>query len=125
MNYILSIRGEGIRGIIPACCLVKLEEQLGGLTRDHVQCSARTSTGALPTGAIAAGVPATQILEIYTQQSKEIFTPTGLIGDAKQIAEGYKYDPHNISKVMTTALGDNASWTAPPHPDYCRLDGRP
>jgi uncharacterized protein len=111
MNYILSIRGGGIRGIIPACCLVKLEEQLGGLTRDHVQYCAGTSTGALLTAAVAAGVPATQILEIYTQQSKEIFTPTGLIADAKLIADGYKYDPHNISKVMMKALGDNASWT--------------
>jgi uncharacterized protein len=111
MNYVLSIRGGGIRGIIPACCLVKLEEQLGGLTRDHVQYCAGTSTGALLTAAVAAGVPATQILEIYTLQSKEIFTPTGLIGDAKMIADGYKYDPHNISRVMVKALGDNAAWT--------------
>jgi uncharacterized protein len=112
MNYILSIRGGGIRGIIPACCLVKLEEQLGGLTRDHIQYCAGTSTGALITAAVAAGVPATQILDVYTQQSNEIFTPTGLIADAKQIAEGYKYDPQNIDKVMVATLGANASWTA-------------
>ena len=51
---------RGIRGIIPACCLIKLEEQLGGLTRDHINYCAGTSTGALLTAAVAAGVPATR-----------------------------------------------------------------
>ena len=35
MRYILSIRGGGIRGIIATCCLMKLEAQLGGLSRDY------------------------------------------------------------------------------------------
>src|ERR1035441_6451770 len=58
MRYILSIRGGGIRGIIPTCCLMKLESQLGGITRDHIAYCAGTSTGALLTAAIAAGIPA-------------------------------------------------------------------
>src|SRR5438552_15951500 len=44
MHYVLSIRGGGIRGIIPCCCLVKLENQLGGVTRDHIDFCAGTST---------------------------------------------------------------------------------
>jgi patatin-like phospholipase/acyl hydrolase len=58
MRTALSIRGGGIRGIIPCCCLIKLEEQLGGVTRDHIDFCAGTSTGALLTAAIADGVPA-------------------------------------------------------------------
>ncbi|MGA2196893.1 MAG: patatin-like phospholipase family protein, partial [Bryobacteraceae bacterium] len=69
MRYILSIRGGGIRGIIPTCCLMKLEAQLGGLTRDHIAYCAGTSTGALLTAAIAAGIPAADILKIYTDRS--------------------------------------------------------
>ena len=111
MNYILSIRGGGIRGIIPCCCLVKLEQQLGGVTRDHIQYCAGTSTGALITAGVAAGVPATDLLAVYTQHSKEIFTPTGILADAKLVAEGYRYDPKNISKVVTSTLGANAAWT--------------
>jgi predicted acylesterase/phospholipase RssA len=110
MRTILSIRGGGIRGIIPTCCLMKLESQLGGLTRDHIAYCAGASTGALLTAAVAAGVPAADILKIYTGRSKEIFTPTGPIADAKRIAEGYMYDPKNLRDVLVSVFGPAASW---------------
>lgn len=110
MRYILSIRGGGIRGIIPACCLAKLESQLGGVTRDHIAYCAGTSTGSLLTAAIAAGIPATDILKVYTGRSKEIFTPTGIIADAKRVAEGFKYDPIHLRDVLVNVFGPAASW---------------
>jgi hypothetical protein len=111
MRYILSIRGGGIRGILPCCCLVKLEEQLGGLTRDHIHLCAGTSTGALLTAAVAAGVPARDLLKVYTDRAHEIFTPTGLIADAKRVAEGFMYNPTNLQKVLVSVLGPAANWT--------------
>lgn len=110
MRHILNIRGGGIRGIIPACCLVELESQLGGLTRDHIDFCGGTSTGALIAAAIAAGLPGTEILGVYTERGKEIFTPAGLIADAKLIAEGYRYDPQNIENVMASEFGASAGW---------------
>jgi len=110
MKYVLSIRGGGIRGIIPCCCLIKLEEQLGGLTRDHIQFCAGTSTGALLTAAVAAGVPATDLLTVYTERSKEIFTPTGVIADVKRAAEGCMYDPQHLHEVLVSVLGPAAAW---------------
>jgi len=110
MRYILSIRGGGIRGIIPACCLMKLESQLGGLVRDHIAYCAGTSTGALLTAAISAGVPAAQILDIYTSRSKQIFTPTGVLADAKLVAEGFRYNPANLRDVLVSVLGPAADW---------------
>jgi hypothetical protein len=110
MRYILSIRGGGIRGIIPTCCLMKLEAQLGGLTRDHFAYCAGTSTGALLTAAIAAGIPAADILKIYTDRSKEIFTPTGIVADVKRVAEGFMYDPTHVHDVLVSVLGSAASW---------------
>jgi patatin-like phospholipase/acyl hydrolase len=110
MRYILSIRGGGIRGIIPTCCLIRLESQLGGLTRDHIAYCAGTSTGSLLTSAIAAGVPATEIVKIYTDRSKEIFTPAGPIATIKRAAEGYMYDPKNLHDVLVNVFGRNASW---------------
>ena len=47
MRNMISIRGGGIRGIIPCCCLIELEKQLGGVTRDHIDYCAGTSTGAV------------------------------------------------------------------------------
>jgi patatin-like phospholipase/acyl hydrolase len=110
MRHILSVRGGGIRGILPACCLVELETQLGGLTRDHIDYCAGTSTGALIAAAVAAGLPATEILKVYTDRSKEIFTPTGIIADARRLAEGYMYDPKNIQKVLQSEFGAADAW---------------
>ncbi|MGA2272049.1 MAG: patatin-like phospholipase family protein [Bryobacteraceae bacterium] len=110
MRYILSIRGGGIRGIIPTCCLMKLELQLGGLTRDHIAYCAGTSTGALLTAAVAAGIPAAGILKIYTDRAKEIFTPTGVIADAKLVAEGFRYNPTGLRDVLVSVFGPAASW---------------
>jgi hypothetical protein len=90
---------------------MKLESQLGGVTRDHIAYCAGTSTGALLTAAIAAGIPAADILDVYTGRSKEIFTPTGIIGDAKRIAEGFMYNPANLRDVLVSVFGPAASWT--------------
>ncbi len=111
MRTILSIRGGGIRGIIPCCCLMKLESQLGGLTRDHIDYCAGTSTGALLAAAIAAGIPASTILKVYTDRSREIFTPTGLLADAKRLTEGFIYDPKRLHAVLVEVLGPAATWT--------------
>jgi hypothetical protein len=111
MRNVLSIRGGGIRGIIPCCCLVKLESQLGGLTREHIDYCAGTSTGALLTAAVAAGIPASQLLTIYTERSKEIFTPTGIAADGKRVIRGFMYDPKNLYDVLVSVFGAAASWT--------------
>jgi patatin-like phospholipase/acyl hydrolase len=111
LRNILSIRGGGIRGIIPCCCLMKLESQLGGLTRDHIQYCGGTSTGALLTAAVAAGLPASDILKVYTDRSHEIFTPTGLIAEAKRAVEGFIYNPNHLRDVLAGVLGAAAAWT--------------
>ncbi len=111
MHYALAIRGGGIRGIIPCCCLAKLEEQLGGVTRDHIDFCAGTSTGALLTAAVAAGVPATEALKVYTERAHEIFTPTGVLATAKRLAEGFMYNPNHLRDVLASVLGSAASWS--------------
>jgi patatin-like phospholipase/acyl hydrolase len=90
---------------------MQLESQLGGLTRDHVDFCAGTSTGALLTAAVAAGIPAGELLKVYTERSHEIFTPTGLAAEAKRMAQGFMYDPHNLYKVLASVFGPAASWT--------------
>ena len=111
MRHILSVRGGGIRGILPASCLVELESQLGGLTRDHIDFCGGTSTGALIAAAVAVGMPATEILRVYTDRGSEIFNPTGLLADARRIAEGFMFDPQNIQKVLESEFGTSAGWT--------------
>ena len=45
-RFLLSIDSGGLRGIIPAVALVKLEKTTGKLTRDTFSFVAGTSTGA-------------------------------------------------------------------------------
>src|SRR5450755_449260 len=111
VNYILSIRGGGIRGIIPCCCLMQLESQLGGVTRDHVDLCAGTSTGALLAAAVAVGIPASDLLKVYTDRSHEVFAPAGVAAVAKRIAQGFMYDPRHLRDVLAGIFGAAASWS--------------
>lgn len=110
MQNVLSIRG-GIRGIIPCCCLIQLEAQLDGLTREHIDYCVAASTGALFAAAVAAGLPASQLLTVYTQRSQEIFRPTGIAADGKRIIHGFMYDPQNLHNVLVSALSSAANGT--------------
>ena len=110
MRRILSIDGGGIRGIIPASTLVKLEEQMGKPVHECFDFIAGTSTGALIAAAAAAGVPAQRILNIYVERSGEIFTPPQPLANAKRLFHGYMYDPENIKKVLVSEFGAAATW---------------
>jgi hypothetical protein len=106
----LSINGGGIRGIIPCSVLVALEQQTGKLTREIFNYVAGTSTGALLAAGVAAGVPASELLTVYTTRSQSVFTPSGLVADAKRIATGFMYDPHHLHDVLTSVFGTAARW---------------
>jgi predicted acylesterase/phospholipase RssA len=71
-RYLLSIDGGGIRGIIPAVALAKLETTTGRPTRETFSFVAGTSTGAIIAAAIAAGIPATRIVELYVDRAREV-----------------------------------------------------
>ena len=107
MKRILSIKGGGIRGIIPCCHLVELERQTGKLTRDVFDFAGGTSTGALLTGVVAAGVPASSALEVYTKQGARVFSPTNdLERNAKMLATGNKFDNKVLHQVVLASLGN-------------------
>jgi patatin-like phospholipase/acyl hydrolase len=106
MKRIFSIKGGGIRGIIPCCHLVELERQTGKLTRDVIDFVGGTSTGALLAASIVAGVPAAAALEVYTQQGAKVFSPTNsVLRDAKMLVTGNKFNNKVLYQVVSDALG--------------------
>jgi len=111
MKYALSINGGGIRGIIPCTVLASLEQQTGKLSRDIFSYVAGTSTGALLAAGVAAGIPASEMLKVYTEKSKDIFKPSGILSTAKQIAKGYKYEPVNLHRVLFEVFDKAATWS--------------
>jgi predicted acylesterase/phospholipase RssA len=110
VKYILSIDGGGIRGIIPALLLEKLEQTTGRPARETFSFVAGTSTGALIASAVAAGLPASRIVDIYRTRLHDIFTPSKPWSDIRRAAAGYKYNPANLAKVLREEFGPAAGW---------------
>ena len=109
-RYLLSIDSGGIRGIIPAIALVKLENTTGKLTRDIFSFVAGTSTGAIIAAAITAGVPATRILDFYVNRTREIFT-TSPLKWLKLIFFGSMYSVEKLRDLIGEAIDPNRTWT--------------
>ena len=109
-RFLLSIDSGGIRGIIPAIALVKLENTTGKLTRDIFSFVAGTSTGAIIAAAITAGVPATRILDFYVKRTREIFT-TSPLKWLKLIFFGSMYSVEKLRDLIGEAIDPNRTWT--------------
>jgi patatin-like phospholipase/acyl hydrolase len=108
-RYLLSIDSGGIRGIIPAIALMKLENTTGKLTRDIFSFVAGTSTGAILAAAIAAGIPASRILDFYVNRTREIFTQNPF-RFVKLILFGSMYSTEQLHKLIAEALGPAQAW---------------
>jgi patatin-like phospholipase/acyl hydrolase len=109
-RYLLSIDSGGIRGIIPTMALIKLERITGKLTRDTFSFVAGTSTGAVIAAAVAAGIPATRILDFYTNGAREIFNPSPL-KFLQMVFFGHRYSTRKLHDLIAKAVGPAGTWT--------------
>jgi len=104
----LSIDGGGIRGIIPAVALAKLESTTERPARETFSFVAGTSTGAIIAAAIAAGIPATRIVELYVDRAREVFTGVTLLNTLQRIITGSMYSTQKLNDVIAEELGPEA-----------------
>jgi uncharacterized protein len=109
-RYLLSIDSGGIRGIIPTVALLKLEKTTGRLTREIFSFVAGTSTGAMIAAAIAAGVPAARILDLYINRTPELFVryPWTML---KRALFGYMYSTQELHDLIAEAIGPAQAWS--------------
>ena len=110
MVRILSLDGGGCKGIIPATILAEIEQQTGKLIRESFSFVGGTSTGALITAAIAAGVPAQKMVDLYLNRADEIFKG-GPLKTLRRLTTGAMYDPNNIKTVLESLIGSAKDWT--------------
>jgi uncharacterized protein len=110
-RFLLSIDGGGVRGIVPALALAGLEEITGKPARETFSFVAGTSTGGLLASAVAAGIPATQMVALYRNRAKEIFSPRSPWNDILRFTIGHKYHIANLRQVLQEEFGAAASWT--------------
>ncbi len=74
----LAIDGGGIKGLIVAQALVALEAEVGGgplIKLPQLNILAGTSTGAIITAAIAMGMKAQDIAQVYLDLGQDVFPP--------------------------------------------------
>jgi len=109
---ILALDGGGIRGIITARWLARLEEVLGGPVARRFDILAGTSTGAILACAVARGIPAADIVEMYRRHGREVFPPPGeaawswLRRAVAQAASAPIYDGVGLERVLRRQLGE-------------------
>lgn len=108
-KFILSIDGGGIRGIIPICALVSLEEHTGKLTRETFSFVAGTSTGAIIAASVAAGIPAKDLLNSYIRLSSKLFTKS-IFNWVKRFFLGYFYSTQKLHDLIKSELEEAKEW---------------
>jgi len=114
---VLSIDGGGVRGIIPAVFLQKLEKETGKKVHELFDLTAGTSTGAilslgLNTEKIGGGFrSSTDMVRIYKQLSKEIFPPTKIYLKPiyflpSSLWWGSEYSEKPLERELNNTFGD-------------------
>lgn len=104
---ILSIDGGGIRGIIPARILQRIEEATGKPARDLFHLIAGTSTGGIIGCGLLSGKTARQMGDLYAAEGGDIFRRS--LWDRVSALGGLSkpdYDPIPLELVLYRELGD-------------------
>lgn len=111
---ILAIDGGGIRGILPASILTEFERRHcgGGSIGDRFDMIAGTSTGAIIALALAMGVPASRVLNIYMERGEDIFPAPRRFRRIRHACRAlaslrrYRYDRTPLERELRTVFAD-------------------
>ncbi|HET7646911.1 MAG TPA: patatin-like phospholipase family protein [Candidatus Limnocylindria bacterium] len=112
---ILTIDGGGIRGVIPAALLASMERATGRATRETFDFVAGTSTGAVLTAGIVAGIPAERLVSLYVDRAAEVFASVPVVSFLRRLVAGHQYDTRVLYRVIREELGPQAA-------DWCLND---
>jgi uncharacterized protein len=104
--YILSLDGGGIRGVLTASLLERLEEKQPGFLK-KVDLFAGTSTGGILSLALAWGMTASEARDLYVNLGNVVFADT-LWDNIKDLGNlrGAQYSTGPIQQELTKVFGD-------------------
>ncbi len=100
---LLSIDGGGVRGIIAATVLERLEAITEAPARDSFRFVAGTSTGAIIAAGVATGVPARQIVARYEGDAPRVFDGAWW-RVVKRLLNGAPYDVALLHRLIGEGL---------------------
>lgn len=103
---ILAIDGGGIRGVFPAAFLAEIERRfLGGESiANHFDLIAGTSTGGIIALALAHGLTAQEVLDIYVERGERIFPHAGRLGQLWRLVRSIGKPMHNQNHLQDELL---------------------
>ncbi len=120
---ILCLDGGGIRGVMPARILQKVEEQLGSPLKDHFDLIAGTSTGSILAAGIALGKSPEELLNLYKDNGLTIFpyqnlySPKRLPLILKYGISAPKFSDEGLIAVLQEQFGDEKLSDLTPDPE--------
>ena len=106
---ILSIDGGGIRGVFAARYLSKIEEDIKKPIHEYFDLITGTSTGGIIALALARGIPAQEIENLYAENADKIFKPKNwLLSKLGLQGKGFScgYDNKELKMLLSKTLGD-------------------
>jgi len=71
---ILTIDGGGIRGVLAAAIIERMEQVSGKSAKEYFDCFYGTSTGAILAAGLAKGMPASELKQFYIDKGGKVFT---------------------------------------------------
>ena len=74
---VLSLDGGGIRGLVAATIIAKLEQDLGKQAYQMFDLMVGTSTGGILALGLSLGIPASTLVQVYTTDASRIFCGGG------------------------------------------------
>ena len=101
---ILSLDGGGIRGIFTASFLATAEEMAGRRIGEHFDLVAGTSTGGIIALAVAFGIPARRVLEMYVERGRRIFRRPRHLGMLLRP----RYGNRDLARALREIFGDRS-----------------
>ncbi|MDH4037537.1 MAG: CBASS cGAMP-activated phospholipase [Candidatus Krumholzibacteria bacterium] len=105
---ILSIDGGGVKGVLPAAFLAAIERTTGVATVDRFDLIVGTSTGGILALAVAFGLPAQEILNLYRKHGPKIFPRHSLL-DVRYWVRGIvhaRYDAAPLRDALVEVFGE-------------------
>lgn len=100
----IAIDGGGMRGVIVARALMMLERTLNQPLNQIFQLAAGTSTGSIIAAAVAAGLPALKIYQMYLELGPGIFKKT--LRSRLWPLMRYRYPAKPLAQALYKGLGD-------------------
>ena len=103
-NVAIAIDGGGIRGVIVARALMKLESALAKPVNQIFSLSAGTSTGSIIAAGIAAGLTAADMYDLYVQLGDTIFRKSwrSMLWPLTR----YRYPHEPLAQALFNVFGD-------------------